>query len=168
MKRERTGGKRNARKTAREKLDVEHPSHGKAFPIPPAMRRSLGEGTMIVPRPLDVEAMMRVPRKGKVITTGEIRRALARRADVDACCPLTTGIFARLAAEAAEEDAAAGRKRVTPWWRTVRDDGSMNDRFPGGGLVQARRLRREGVQFAPGKGKLRIRDLERRCTSVAR
>ena len=132
------------RKTAREKLESEHASHGKAFPIPKEMQRSLGAGTMIVPRPLDVDAAMARVRKGKLVTLTQIRASLAKKAKVDQCCPLTTGIFARLAAEASEEDAAAGKKRVTPWWRTVRDGGRLIDKFPGGGTVQAARLRREG------------------------
>jgi hypothetical protein len=140
------------RKTAREKLEAEHASHGTLSPIPPIWR-SMGEGMMLIPRPLDVEAAMRTPRKGRLITLGQIRPALARKAGAKACCPLTTGIFARLAAEAAEEDAAAGRKRITPWWRTIRDDGKLNDRFPGGGKAQAARLRREGFKLTPPKGK---------------
>ncbi len=132
------------RKTARQKLEIVHPSHGVAFPIPGNMERSMGKGTMIVPRPLDVEAAMRTPRKGKLITLTQIRASLAKKARVDQCCPLTTGIFARLAAEASEEDAGAGKKRVTPWWRTVRDGGTLIDKFPGGGAVQAARLRQEG------------------------
>jgi hypothetical protein len=152
------------RKTAREKLDINHPSHGRAFPIPPEMRKSLGTGTMIVPRPTDVEAAMRMPRKGRLITLGQIRAALARKAGANQCCPLTTGIFARLAAEAAEEEAAAGRKRITPYWRTIRDDGKLNEKFPGGAAAQAARLRREGFKLTPGKGKQppRVADFESR------
>ena len=156
------------RKTAREKLEASHPSHGKAFAIPAAMRRPGGAKTMVVPRPLDVDALMRAPRKGRVVTMGLIRAELARRAGVDTCCPLTTGIFARLAAEASEEDSAAGKKRVTAWWRTVRDDGSLNDKFPGAGAEQARRLRREGVRIAAGKGRSRIHDLERLVVKLGR
>jgi len=141
----------NRRKTAREKLEVVHPSHGKAFAIPPG--GSLGPGTMIVPRPLDVDAAMRTPRKGQLITLTRIRENLARAAGVDVCCPLTTGIFARLAAEAAQEDTAAGKKRTTPWWRTIRDNGKLIDKFPGGGKLQAAYLRREGHRISPGKGK---------------
>lgn len=141
------------RKTAREKLDINHPSHGVVFPIPSSMRRSLGEGTMIVPRPRDVEAAMRLVRKGRLITLGQIRAKLAREAGVDVCCPLTTGIFARLAAEAAKEDAAAGRKRITPYWRTIRDDGKLSEKFPGGARAQAAKLRREGFRIVAGKGK---------------
>jgi hypothetical protein len=134
----------STRKAARQKLEIVHARHGRAFSIPANMRRMMGGGTMIVPRPLDVEASMRTARKGKLITLTQIRALLAKKASVDMCCPLTTGIFARLAAEASEEDAAAGKKRVTPWWRTVRDGGTLIDKFPGGGTIQAARLRREG------------------------
>ena len=141
------------RKTPREKLEAVHSSHGKSFPIPRAMQGSLGRGTMIVPRPLDVDAAMRTPRKGGLITLTQIRGKLARAAGVDQCCPLTTGIFARLAAEAAQDDAAAGKKRITPWWRTIRDNGKLIDKFPGAGKLQAALLRREGHKLAPGRGK---------------
>lgn len=163
--------KPSRRKTARQKLALVHPSHGVAFPIPARMRRALGPRTMIVPRPLDVEALMRLPRKGRLITLGQIRAALARRAGADQCCPLTTGIFARLAAEAAEEDAAAGRKRITPYWRTIRDDGKLIDKFPGGrdgARALALRLRREGFKILPRRGKQppRVADFAARLVRV--
>jgi len=141
------------RKTAREKLESVHPSHGRAFDIPAPLQRTMGPGTMIVPRPTDVEAAMRLPRKGKLITLTQIRARLARAANVDQCCALTTGIFARLAAEAAQEDAATGKPRITPWWRTIRDNGKLIDKFPGGGKIQADHLQREGFKLKPGKGK---------------
>jgi alkylated DNA nucleotide flippase Atl1 len=156
------------RKTARQKLETVHASHGVAFTIPAKMRKVGGPATMIVPRPLDVEAAMRTPRKGRLVTLGQIRAALARKAGVDQCCPLTTGIFARLAAEAAEEDAAAGRKRVTPWWRTIRDDGKLSEKFPGGPEEQGARLRREGFRLTAGKGKqpARVEGFEERLAAV--
>ncbi len=146
-------------KTAREKLETDHPSHGRPFNIPANMAKSPSERTMIVPRPRDVEALMKTPRKGKLITMGQIRTKLAKAAKVDLCCPLTTGIFARLAAEAAEDDAAAGKSRITPYWRTVRDDGKLMDKFPGGIAAQAKRLKKEGVAIAIVRGKPRVKDL---------
>src|SRR5262245_59681021 len=155
------------RKTARQKLDIAHPSHGRAFPIPLAMRGSLGRGTMIVPRPTDVEAAMRLPRKGRLITLTQIRARLARAAGVDQCCPLTTGIFARLASEAANEDAAAGKKRITPYWRTIRETGALIDRFPGGVSAQAARLRREGFSIRAARGrKPRVVEFESHLVSM--
>jgi len=67
-------------------------------------------------------------------------------------CPLTTGIFVRIVAEAAEEERRDGKKQVTPYWRVIRDDGSLNEKFPGGVAAQARRLKEEGHTVAPGKG----------------
>lgn len=139
-------------KTWRQKLEQEHPNHGKVVPIPPRMRKSLGQGKMLIPRPLDVDALMRKARKGRLVTQSQIREQLARQAGVDAACPLTTGIFVRIAAEAAEEDARAGKQRITPYWRTIRDDGRLNAKFPGGAQAQARRLRKEGFAVEPAKG----------------
>lgn len=141
------------RKTARQKLESVHPSHGQPFEVPAGKRNSTGRVRMIVPRPLDVDAAMRRVRKGRVTTMGAIRASLATAAGVEQCCPLTTGIFARLAAEAAQEDAAAGKRRITPWWRTVRDNGAVIDKFPGGGVLQAAMLKREGVKFVKGGGR---------------
>jgi len=42
---------------------------------------------------------------------------------------------------------------VTPYWRVIRDDGSLNEKFPGGAKTQSRRLKEEGHSIAPGKGK---------------
>jgi hypothetical protein len=142
--------------TWRDKLVRENPNHGKTFPVPPSMRRSLGHGTMVIPRPIDVDAAMRRVRKGRLTTISAVRAGLAQRAGVDAACPLTTGIFMRIAAEAAEEDRRAGRKRITPYWRTVRDDGSLIEKFPGGVRGQASNLRREGVRIVLVRGKPRV------------
>jgi hypothetical protein len=92
-------------------------------------------------------------RKGRLITVAEIREVLAAQHMTDLTCPLTTGIFVRLAAEAAEEDAQAGKTRITPYWRVVKDDGSLNPKFPGGTARQAERLRAEGHRIVPARGK---------------
>jgi hypothetical protein len=101
-------------------------------------------GTMLIPTPRLVDAEMRRVRKGRVITVREIRERLAAAHQTDTACPLTTGIFLRIAAEAAEEEFRSGKSRITPYWRVVRDDGSLNEKFPGGAAAQARRLRAEG------------------------
>jgi hypothetical protein len=107
----------------------------------------------VLPSPRDVESTMRAIRKGRVISVSRIREYLAGKYAVDTACPLVTGIFVRIAAEAAEEDARAGKSRITPYWRVVKDDGSLNPRFPGGVERQAERLREEGHSILPGKGK---------------
>ncbi len=145
--------KNAAGKTWRTKLEQDHPSHGKVVRVPPKMRKAFGSGTMLIPRPRDVDAIMRSVKKGRLITTSEIRKRLARKAGADCACPLTTGIFIRIAAEAAEEDRRAGRARITPYWRTVRDDGGLNEKYPGGAAAQAAKLRKEGISIEAGRGK---------------
>jgi len=140
-------------KTWRGKLKEEHPNHGKLVPIPPRWRRKFGSGKMLIPRPLEVDAVVRRVRKGKLATQSLVRAELARRAGADAACPLTTGIFLRIVAEAAEENRRAGKTRVTPYWRVIKDDGRLNDKFPGGAKAQAALLRSEGFTVRPGRGK---------------
>lgn len=154
--------------TWRLKLTAEHPNHGKIVRIPPKMRNRLGTGTMLIPRPLDVDAAMRRVRKGRLMTQSQLRAVLAHAAGADTACPMTTGIFIRMAAEAAEEDALRGRKRITPYWRTIKDDGRLNDNYPGGAKSQARRLRDEGLCIEASKGVQppRVRDFEKRLIAL--
>ena len=140
-------------KTWRGKLEEEHPNHGKVVAIPPRMQKRFGKGTMLIPRPRDVDAAMRQAKKGTLITQSQIRDQLARASSADHSCPLTTGIFVRVVAEAAEEDREAGKKRITPYWRTIKDDGKLNEKFPGGVRAQAAKLRQEGFTIQAGKGK---------------
>jgi hypothetical protein len=96
--------------------------------------------------------MIRATPKGRITTVSSIRDGLAKRHLADVTCPITTGIFVRIAAEAAEEEAQAGKTRITPYWRVVKDDGSLNPKFPGGVQSQAEHLRAEGHQIVAGKG----------------
>lgn len=103
-----------------------------------------GEGTFVIPAPREVDALMnRVP-KGKLTTIDELRKALARKHRANFTCPMTTGIFAWIAANAANEAAVAGRLRFTPYWRTLKSNGEINPKYPGGLVENARRLRLEG------------------------
>ena len=87
--------------------------------------------------------MKRVPR-GKLTTINEIRAALARKHRATIGCPITTGIFAWIAANAAAEAAAAGKMAITPYWRTLKTDGQLNEKYPGGLSGLCKRLRAEG------------------------
>ncbi len=60
-----------------------------------------GRGKMLIPTPLDVDAQMRRVEKGSLITDKQIRNKLANNYHADLTCPLVTGIFIRVAAEAA-------------------------------------------------------------------
>lgn len=141
-----------ARKTWREKL-ADSKGLPKTAAITGAMSRRWGTGTMVVPAPMEVDAAMRAVPKGRLTTINQIRARLAQQHKVTFCCPITAGIFAWIAAHAAEEAAAAGRKRITPWWRTLKSGGELNPKYPGGGALQAARLRSEGFELEPAKGR---------------
>jgi alkylated DNA nucleotide flippase Atl1 len=131
------------RKTWAEKL-ADSKGLPKVGRIEGKMTRKWGEGTMVIPAPIEVDEMMREVKRGQVVTINELRAALAEKHNVDVGCPITTGIFAWIAAHAAAEQEAAGKKRVTPWWRTVKTGWELNPKYPGGCEEQARRLRAEG------------------------
>lgn len=134
----------------RDKL--ERQQEPKIVDIPPRMAH-FGKGTMVIPRPLDVDRLIRHVGHGKLITVFQLREELAKRNRVNVACPLTTGIFIRIAAEAAEEDRRAGGKAITPYWRVLSSEGGLNPKFPGGVAAQKRRLSSEGHRISKPRGK---------------
>ncbi|HEY3863482.1 MAG TPA: hypothetical protein VGO59_16515 [Verrucomicrobiae bacterium] len=127
------------RKTWNEKL-----ADSKGFPkvckIDGAKSRRWGRGTFVIPAPLEVSELMgRVP-KGKLTTIDELRKALARRHSATIACPMTTGIFAWIAAHAAAER----QDTATPYWRTLKSKGELNAKYPGGIADLKSKLAREG------------------------
>ncbi|HEY2952628.1 MAG TPA: hypothetical protein VGK40_08600 [Verrucomicrobiae bacterium] len=155
------------RKTWQEKLTDSKglPKFGKVMGN---MRKTWGTGTMVVPAPHEVDEIMRRVPKGKVTTINQIRSVLAKKHRVNICCPITTGIFSWIAAHAAEEAAAEGRKRITPYWRTLKGEGELNPKYPGGIEAQAKRLKAEGHAIQPGKGKKppRVKNVETRWARI--
>ena len=103
-----------------------------------------GVGRFVIPAPREVDELMRQVHKGRVVTINELRAALAKKHGTDFACPLTTGIFSWIAAHAAAEAEAEGKKRVTPYWRTLKTGGEINPKYPGGAEEISRRLRAEG------------------------
>ena len=120
--------------------------------ITPNMSQRWGTGTVVIPAPREVDAIMRQVPRGKVITINEIRAIPARKHGASIGCPITTGIFAWVAAHAAEEDAAEGKKDITAYWRTLKSGGELNPKYPGGIEAQCARLEAEGHTIEPGRG----------------
>lgn len=124
----------------------------KVIVVPARLEKRFGKGRMAIPAPKDVDAVMKRVSIGKVISMDEIREKLRKKYDVDTVCPLTTGIFAWIAAHAAAEAAAEGNPKTTPFWRTVKAKGELNPKYPGGLAEQKSRLEAEGhVIVARGK-----------------
>jgi alkylated DNA nucleotide flippase Atl1 len=144
--------KSRLRKSWREKL-ADNKGLPKVEEITGKMSTRWGTGTVVIPAPKDVDEIMRSVPKGKLITINQIREILARRYSATIGCPITTGIFAWIAAHAAEEEAVEGKVDITPYWRTLKSDGELNPKYPGGIEAQRARLIAEGHIVEPGRGK---------------
>ena len=131
------------KKSWREKL-----ADDKGFPqvaeIDSTKSKRWGTGTFVIPAPLEVDAVMKKVRRGQLTTIDAIRKALAKKHGTTIACPITTGIFAWIAAHAADEDETAGRQRITPYWRTLKTGGELNPKYPGGIKNLRTRLAAEG------------------------
>ena len=149
------------RKSWREKLadDKGLPRVGE---VTGKLTKRWGEGTFVIPAPREVNALMKQVPKGRVVTINELRAALARKHQTDFACPITPGIFSWIAAHAAAEDAAAGKKRITPFWRTLKLGGEVNPKYPGGVAAVASRLRAEGHKIATKGKRLLVADYEKK------
>lgn len=119
------------RKSWREKLQDDK-GLPKVITMDGRLSRRWGEGTCVIPAPRDVDAQMRLVPPGALVTLDQIREALARQYRTTIACPLTTGIFAWIAAHAAAEAFEAGEANATPYWRTLKARGELNPKYPGG------------------------------------
>lgn len=148
------------KKSWREKL-ADNKGLPKVGPVTGRMIHRWGKGTMVVPAPSEVDALMKQVPKGKLVTINELRAALAARHRVTFACPLTTGIFSWIAAHAADEAETAGAKRITPYWRTLKSGGELNPKYPGGVVQLVERLKHEGHKVTHKGKRTFITDYQR-------
>lgn len=115
----------------------------------------------MIPAPIEVnEVMSKIP-KGKLVTINDIRAALARKHNATIGCPMTTGIFAWIAAYAAEEQKQEGKQDFTPFWRTLKTGGFLNEKYPGGAETQKMLLEQEGHTVIKKGRKYSVKDYEK-------
>ncbi len=134
------------KKTWQEKL-LDKKDLPKVVVLKENAQKHLQASTMAIPSPMEVyDIMARVP-KGKLITIEEIRKIIALKHKADIGCPLTCGIFSWIAAHAAVEEAAEGKRMIMPYWRTLKTNGVLNPKYPGGIEEQKRYLKAEGYSL---------------------
>jgi hypothetical protein len=148
------------RRSWREKL-ADSKDFPKVAEIDCTKSKRWGEGTFVIPAPLEVDAAMKRIRHGKLTTIDAIRKALAKKHGTTIACPITTGIFAWIAAHAADEAENAGHVRITPYWRTLKTGGELNPKYPGGIDNLRRRLAAEGHQVVKKGNRFFVVDYER-------
>ena len=142
---------------------MENPPEGlpKVVEVPKSWEKRMGGRRVLVPTPLITDAVIRKVPKGRLISVNQIREKLAKQFKADSTCPMTVGIFLRIISEFTEEQIQEGKKRVTPYWRVVKTDGSLNPKFPGGVGAQGARLIEEGHKIDDGRKIPKVMDFEK-------
>ena len=111
-----------------------------------------GGSNMYFAPPLDYDRIMRAVPEGQLTTVSDMRSYLARQAGADFTEPITAGIFVSIAAWASEQRTAD----QTPWWRTLKANGELQTKCPGGAEAQRAHLEAEGhVIVTRGRKNLR-------------
>lgn len=110
-----------------------------------------GEKMYFAP-PADYDRVMKRVPFGKVLTVGAIREYFAKQSGADFTDPITAGIFVSIAAWASEQRT----EDETPYWRTLKANGELNAKYPGGAAAQKERLEAEGHTVVK-KGRTNIR-----------
>jgi alkylated DNA nucleotide flippase Atl1 len=138
----------------------------KVIKIEGKMSKHWGTGTLVVPAPMEVNDLMKQVPKGKLITINEIRESLAKKHKATIGCPITTGIFSCIAARVADEEIGKGKKNVTPYWRTLKSDGTLSEKYPGGTQAQKSLLEAEGHKIVPKGKKWVVRDFKKSLAKI--
>ncbi len=151
---------------ARKKTWVEKLNDSKDLPkiisLEGKQAEKWGEGTMVIPAPIEVFEIMKMPVKGELLTINVIRNMLALKHQTTTACPLTTGIFAWISANASEEMKEKGEtENLIPWWRTLKGKGELNPKFPGGIEKQIQLLNDEGIEIIRKGKKFYVNNFER-------
>ncbi len=151
------------KKTWKEKLEdnkgfPKKVNYSPRLPCGRALRKlGAGSGDSVVLAPVrDVYEIMSTVPRGKLITLNEICRQLARRHEADYCCTLTTGIFVMTVANAVEET-----KGDVPYWRTIKNNGELNEKYPGGVERHKHLLEQEGFRILRKGKKYIVNDFEK-------
>lgn len=106
----------------------------------PAVIRKYGGSRMFFAPPMDYDRLMKQIPSGRLTTVGKIREYLAKTNQADFTEPITAGIFVSIAAWASHQRL----DDETPYWRTLKANGELNPKYPGGVQAQKARLEAEG------------------------
>ena len=111
-----------------------------------------GGSKMYFAPPIDYDKIMRRIPFGSVITVGNIREYFAKLSGADFTEPITAGIFVSITAWASYQRS----EDKTPYWRTLKANGELNEKYPGGIKAQKEMLETEGHTIIQ-KGRKNIR-----------
>lgn len=132
-----------------------------------AGRWGASEGaTCAIPAPKDIDEFLRKIPEGKIATINSIREMAAKKYKTEIGCPITSGIFSWIVANAAEEEREAGKKDITPWWRLLKGEGFLNEKYPGYPTLQKAALESEGHKIITRGKRLQVAEWENSLAKV--
>ncbi len=120
-----------------------------------------GGDRMYFAPPIDYDKVMRLVPPGKLLTIGVIREYFAGKSGADFTEPITAGIFVSIAAWASYQR----ENDKTPYWRTLKANGELNPKYPGGVMEQKKMLEEEGhVVISKGRTNIKyyVKDYEQK------
>lgn len=102
---------------------------------------------MLIPTPKIVDAYIRQIPEGREVDSNTIRKDLAAEYHAEVTCPLTTGIFIRIAAEAAYEEYEKGKplNKITPFWRVINEKSPAAKKLSFGTKLLKEQRKKEGI-----------------------
>lgn len=118
-----------------------------------------GGNKMLIAPPIYYDEIMKQIPSGKLITTTQIRQILAEKHNADFTDPMTAGIFINIVAHASHQR----KENKTPYWRTIKSDGELNNKYPETIELQKKLLEEEGhiiIQKGTKNIKYYVKDYE--------
>ncbi len=117
----------------------------------PSIKKYGGDNMYFAPPCFYDEIMKKVP-FGKLTTVKNIREYFAKKNKADFTDPITAGIFTSIVAWASYQR----EHDETPYWRTLKNNGELNPKYPEGIELQKKKLESEGHTIIK-KGRTNIR-----------
>lgn len=102
---------------------------------------------MLIPTPRLIDEYIRHIPTGKKIDSATMRNDLAIEHGAETTCPLTTGIFLRIVAEAAYEEFQLGKSlnKITPFWRVIDEKSTTAKKLTFGAAFLKEQREKEGL-----------------------
>lgn len=135
----------------------------KGFPCYNAVHKlgaEAGDDVVIV-NASEIASVISIVPRGKLLTLAEICRKVAKNHNVVACCTLVAGIHVMSIANAVVEAEKEGKYLSIPYWRTLKIDGSLNQKYPGGVEAQKKMLEDEGFEIVKKGGKYFVKNFQK-------
>lgn len=127
--------------------------------------KKYGGDYMYFAPPIYYDEMMKKVPFGKLTTVGEIRKYFAKKNHADFTDPITAGIFTSIVAWASYQR----KSDETPYWRTLKNNGELNPKYPEGIELQKQKLEEEGhIIIQKGRKNIRyyVKDYEKKLIEL--